>query len=84
MTEDEWKKGENGQVWESHQKFLIKREGLRKVSNAMVVQGEEVSELNSTKSQTPRKKESDSEGSKAAFGNNFRYRGWTHKVLAKN
>lgn len=48
----------------------------------MLVQGE-VSELNSIKPQTPRKKESDSEGSKAAFGNSFRYRGWTQEVLAK-
>lgn len=74
MTDDEQEKGEKGQVLESHQKFLIKPERLRKVSTAMVVQGE-VSELNSIKSRTPRKKKLDSEGSKAAFGNNLRYRG---------
>lgn len=83
MTDNEQEKGENSQVQESHQKFLIKPEGLREVSKAVVVQGEKTSELNSIKSQTPRKKESDSEESKAALGNNFRDRRWTHKVLAK-
>lgn len=66
-----------------HPKFLMKPEGLRQVSKAMVVQ-DKVSELNFMKSQTPRKKESNSDESKTAFGNNFSYSGCTHKTLAKN
>lgn len=37
MTDDEQEKGEKGQVLESHQKFLIKPESLRKVSTAISV-----------------------------------------------
>lgn len=49
MMDDKWKKGEKGQERESHQKFLIKPQELRKVGKAMVVHGE-VSELNLIKS----------------------------------